>query len=257
MFIARTGPQASTPVASVGAVIDDLLARVTSGPEVELHRELDATGIDLRQAETVLLRKISRSTVNEQRAIVRVLAHCGSRRSMPALLKLARREAIRDEALASLESIVGLERLAAQLDVAGDEHVRQAIIERLLAADSEAARRAYLSLVATESTRREALAVARQLPEPPINSWLENLDDDDESVRLSAALVLSTVNGPEVTRSLIDRVTARPADSTEAWIALLGCRGEMADEFCAYAMQRPKLLGYFNGARLRWARMTP
>ena len=56
---------------------------------------------------------------------------------------------------------------------------------------------------------------------------------------------------------LITRVTEKPANSPEAWIALMSCRGDMARDFLVYATQRPQLLGYYNNARVRWAQMIP
>jgi hypothetical protein len=73
---------------------------------------------------------------------------------------------------------------------------------------------------------------------------------------LAAATVLGHVNGPDVTRLLIARVTEKPADSTEAWMALMACRGEAAAQFLTYASHRPQLLGHLNNARVR-AQMIP
>jgi HEAT repeat protein len=126
----------------------------------------------------------------------------------------------------------------------------------LLASESDVALRNYLSLVAHNATRDEALAIVREVSAPVVGQLFALLEDEDKTVRLGAALVLGKVNGAEVTRSLIARVTARPAGSTEAWIALLACRGELAEDFFAYATQRPQLLGYVNGARLQWAQLV-
>ncbi len=70
-------------------------------------------------------------------------------------------------------------------------------------------------------------------------------------------MVLSHVNGPEVTNSLIDLVTREPAANTEAWMALLNCRGELARDFLATATFRPRLLGRLNNARAQLAQMIP
>lgn len=257
LFVART--QTRLPLASptVESAVDGMVARLSADPNADVQRVWGEAGLDGRNAEAMLLRKLSRSNDDDERAIARLLAVCGTRRAVPALLELGRRDAFRDDVLAAVEAIVGLDRLADVAVLASDEPVRLAILRRLFTADSESALRGYLSLAADKLTRNEALAVARDSPAPPIDELLALVDDDEKEVRLTAAIVLSTVNGPEVTRSLIARVTAQPADSTEAWIALVGCRGELAEEFFAYAMQRPRLLGYFNGARLRWAQMIP
>jgi HEAT repeat protein len=88
-----------------------------------------------------------------------------------------------------------------------------------------------------------------------VDELLDLLEDDDQAVRFAAALVLGRVNGPVVTRALVERVTENPSGATEAWIALVACRGELADEFLAFASREPRFLGHVNGARVRWARI--
>jgi hypothetical protein len=39
-------------------------------------------------------------------------------------------------------------------------------------------------------------------------------------------------------------------------MALLACRGELADEFLSYASRRPQFLGQVNHARVQLARMN-
>ena len=123
-------------------------------------------------------------------------------------------------------------------------------------AAAEPALRSYLSLVGNEAVRDEALAVADALPQRLLAALLARLDDEDEAVRLSAALVLGHANGPEVTNSLIALVTREPPSPVEAWIALVACRGEQAEKFFAYATRQPLLLGQVNRARMWWARTT-
>jgi hypothetical protein len=206
--------------------------------------------------ERLLLRRLARSTDDKKCAVLQLLAVCGSSQSIPALLRLGRRESFRDAALATTEQIVGIERFAGHVGQSTDQSVRAALVRRLLTDDSEAGLRGYLSLVGNDGTRAEALAVADELPQPPSTALLELLDDEDETVRLSAALVLGHLNGPDVTRALVDRVTQNPAEATEAWIALLACRGELAEEFLAFASRRPQLLVHVNSARVWWARVV-
>jgi len=205
----------------------------------------------------MLLRRLPQATDDQQTVIFRLLAVCGTRRSVPALLRVGRHDATRDNALAILEQIVGIENLAQVVGSTRDRKFRAALMHRLLASDSEAALLGYLSLMRIESARREALAVADEAPQLPIGSLLTLLDHGEKRVRFSAAMVLGHVNGPKVTNLLIARVTDKPSDSREAWMALLACRGERAQEFLAYAKYRPQLLGYFNSARVQWAQMVP
>ena len=82
-----------------------------------------------------------------------------------------------------------------------------------------------------------------------------NVDAEDKDTRLAAAFVLGHANGPVVTNALIDVVSRPSTNSTEAWIALMACRGPQADQFLTYATRQPHLLGSFNRARVYWARM--
>jgi hypothetical protein len=68
-------------------------------------------------------------------------------------------------------------------------------------------------------------------------------------------MVLGHLNGPRIARLLVDRVTQQPEVGVEAWIAILACRGPVAEEFLAYATRQPQLLSHVNSARVRWARI--
>lgn len=255
MFAVRTSAQ--VPTASQAATIDVTIDRLARDPASKAEQVLDEQGVKRSNAERLLLRQLPRSANAEQVAILRLLAICGTPRSVPALLRLARNDTVQEDVLATIEQIVGIERVACIAGDTADIKVRIALIRRLLATGSEPALLGYLSLVRDDATRFDALVVAGDAADLPIAALLNLLDHKDPGVRLSAAIVLGHVNGPEVTQLLIARVTERPSDSTEAWMALLACHGEMAEEFLAYAMQRPQLLGHFNGARVRWAQMIP
>jgi hypothetical protein len=218
---------------------------------------LDEAQLKPREVEKAILAKLARADEADQRAILGLLGECGSSRSALALLQLARGDALRAEALATLERVMGQGHLAPLVARSNDRRVRVAMIERLLTVDSAAALRDYLSLVTNPTTAAEALAAAEKCESFPIDELIALLDSNDQAERLSAATVLGHVNGPETTQLLIARVNERPGGSTEAWLALMHCRGQMADEFLGYAASRPELLGYYNNARVRWAQMTP
>jgi hypothetical protein len=48
-----------------------------------------------------------------------------------------------------------------------------------------------------------------------------------------------------------------PGGATEAWMALLACRGEKAEAFVAYAARQPEMLGRLNNARVQLTYMIP
>jgi len=204
-----------------------------------------------------LLRRLSQSDDAEREVILRLLAVCGTDRSVPALLRLGQRETLRDDALTTIEQIVGVEKLSEVVRYSPNREVRSALLRRLLTLDTEPALIGFLSLVRDDATNREALAVVEETPRLPIAALLAALDHQDKSIRQSAALVLGHANDAEVTKLLIARVTEKPSDSTEAWLALMVSRGELAGEFLAYATNRPQLLGHFNAARVEWGQSVP
>jgi hypothetical protein len=239
-------------------VVDDMVQQVAAGA-VDPQQAVESTGIAIAGIERELLRRLGRSAEREMLAIVQLLAVGGSHRSVPALLNLGRRDALREESLAAIEQIVGTAGLAQAVRLSNDPQSRRMLIARLLSADEEEASAAvggYLSLVQDVATRGEALAVADTAPRLPLEALLTALQSEEKPIRLSAALVLGHVNGPVVTRQLVDIVTAERPAPTEAWIALLVCRGELAQEFLSYATRSPQLLGHVNNARAEWARMN-
>ena len=256
MFAVATRKAGATSRSSAVARIDEVIEQLMRDPRVDAEQLAQSSGMMEFDAERLLLRRLGRSTDDEKHAVVRLLGVCGTPRSTLQLLRLGQTEAFRDEALATIERIVGIERMADVLVQTADRSVRAAIFRRLLTADSEPALRSYLSLVRDGAVRDEALAVADAVPQRVLAALLARLDDEDEAVRLSAALVLGHTNGPEVTDSLIALVTREPPSPVEAWIALVACRGEQAEKFFAYATRQPLLLGRVNRARMWWARMT-
>jgi hypothetical protein len=236
--------------------VDQLIEAVAQGPHVNAEQLVAASELNAEDLEGALLRRLLRSTKDRKLALLRLLEACGTTRSTPALLRMSRHDAFRDAALATIERIVGVERLSETLAQTSDPPVRAAVVRRLLTADSDGSLRGFLSLVENNDTRALALSVADRLPEPPVAKLLDCLDDNDASVRLSAAVVLGHLNGQEIAKSLVERIMQDPAATAEAWIALLACRGEYADEFLSYAARQPQLLAHVNSARARLARMV-
>jgi hypothetical protein len=243
--------------AATKMTIDAAIQRVATNADADPATIIASLGLKPVNAENLLLRRLPNASAHDRQAIVRILAVCGSRRSVPALLRVAENEVAPTGALAAVETIVGINGLAQTVEASKDPTVRTDLMLRLLRAGSQEGLIGFLSLVRSDSTRAEALAVAKSTPEVPIPELITLLDHGDEQVRLAAAVTLGYVNGPKTTQLLISRVTEQPAKSPEAWIALMSCRGEMARDFLAYATRRPQLLGYYNNARVHWAQMIP
>ena len=244
-------------VVAMVATVDKAIEQLCRDPDTDVEQLAESFGPMGGNAQRLLLRRLLRSNDDQKHAVLRLLAVCGTPQSTQLLLRLGRREAFRDEALATLQRIVGVERLADVVGRTTDRRVRAAILSRMLTADPKPALRSFLALIHDDAIRGEALAVADANARPLLGELLTLLEDEDESVRISAAVVLGHVNGPEVTDSLIARVTQESPPPSEAWIALLACRGARAEEFFAYATRQPKLLGQVNLARVWWARTTP
>lgn len=136
-----------------------------------------------------------------------------------------------------------------------DESARERMLEHLLVVANEKGLVAYLSLLGDTDLANEALAVALESKAFPLDRLLALLDHEQKQVRWTAANLLARANRCEMTEPLIARINEQPSDSTEVWFTLFTCRCERADEFLAYASQRPQLLGQFNNARLQWQRM--
>jgi hypothetical protein len=167
------------------------------------------------------------------------------------------RPASTEEVLAEIEETGGVEGLVRAAKRAREPQLQRTAIARLLEIATDEALLGYLALVRDGTTRSAALVAADADSQLPLASMLAFLDHDDRAVRRSAAFVLGHVNGPEVTQALIARVTEEPSGATETWMALMECRGEMAQQFVAYAATRPQLLGHLNGARVQLAYVVP
>lgn len=241
--------------ASLAALVDDMVEQVSSG-KADSRQAVEDAGIAVAGIERELLRRLARAKAEQKPALLRLLAVSGSQKSTPALLRLSRRREFRDEALATIEQIIGTAGLADVVRQSNDPQVRRDLMRRMLAADSDEATAAFLSLVQVPALRGEALTAANGVREFPIETLFALLQSDDERVRLSSALVLGHVNGPEITRRLVAVVTAQQSAPTEVWMALLTCRGELAEEFLSYATRNPQLLGHVNQARTQWVRMN-
>jgi len=255
VFAARSG--VNMGIMAKSKTVDDLIQRVATTPDADPANVIETARLNPADAESQLLRRLPGTSVDERHAILRLLSSCGTSRSAPVLLRLAKTESFRDESLTTLEQIVGIDGLPVFVRVSTHPDVRAALIQRMLGADSQAGLLAYLSLVQKDATRGEALSVAKSESKVPRPQLIGLLDHSDERVRISAAIALGHINGPETTRLLIDRITEQPANSREAWLALMACRGQMARDFLDYAKQRPQLLGHYNYARIHWAQMIP
>jgi hypothetical protein len=115
-------------------------------------------------------------------------------------------------------------------------------IVALLKQSDDAAVRRYLDLVGDPTTRGDALAALARVSSPPTDRIMAALGDPRVDRRVAAALVLGRIDGPVLTRRLIEMVAA-DQNRREAFIALASSRGEAARAFVREAAQSPTLAG--------------
>jgi HEAT repeat protein len=239
------------------AEVDQLIERLAADPAAKVGGAARSASLASRNAENILLRRLSRARPDRRHALIQLLATCGSARSVPALVEAARRTDLRDDALRALEQVLTLESLAQAVPMTHDRAVRAALLDRLLTADSPAALRGFLQITSDRGLRPDALAAATNCRQFPVEALLAALEDESKHVRLAAALVLGHVDGPQVAQSLIAIASRRDGAPVEAWVALLACRDAAADRFLAQASLQPRWLGQVNNARIVWARFIP
>jgi hypothetical protein len=222
-------------------------ARTAAPPEVD---SAPAPGNDAHQLaisdRTVAKPSASRPATPYEHAMLRLSA------AQAAEAQLAVVELNPEAIVQRLEERLGLTGLASAAEATPHSALRVTILRRLLEVNDEIALRGYLSLVANENTRFAALSAVDQLQHPPVEAFLVLLRDQEKSVRTSAAIALGHINGPKVTASLINLVTQDRAAPAEAWIALLACRDESAEQFIADAAHHPRMIGRLNNARIFW-----
>ena len=143
--------------------------------------------------------------------MIRLLDRFGTDRSAAALMVAAREPSLRSQAIDALERIGGEEGLVAAIFQSNNSDVRRAIVVRLLGNGAESSLRRCLAMVGVASIRADVLAAADALESPPTGQLLAMLKDDDQATRLSSAIVLGHMNGPQVTAGLIAIVTEDPA----------------------------------------------
>jgi hypothetical protein len=256
VFMARAGTTAPPDSRPLAEKVDELVRQFSLEVNSDAAAAIAAAGISAPQAERLLLRRLSSSSGAEQKAILQLIAACGTSRSIPAVLRSVRQGENQELVLAVVEQIEGVEGLVRVAKQTTDAELRDVIVLRLLKFDSSDAKTAYLMLVRDGTTRDVALAAVDSLTSPPVQELFDSLDHDDQWARVASAIVLAHLNGPEVTQSLINRVLKSPSEATEAWIALMACRGEGAGDFLSYAATAPQLLGHMNSARVQWEQMV-
>lgn len=212
MFVARTRTRVPRVEKTLSETIDDALERLVKRPEFDPRQFRSLSQFAAKSVEQELLARLPLGTVEEQNALLRMLAVHGSDGSVDALIRLTDKKSVRAEALATLEAIAGIKSWPSLTERITNPEARKAISERLIAA----------------------------------------LDDENPRIRTAATEAIGKSFDCTVTAGLIERVVRQPSQNEETWFALFACRCPQADAFLWSASQNPKLLGQFNHARLQW-----
>ncbi len=192
------------------SIVDEL----SMHPQVDARELIASSNLEQRNLETPLLRMLPRAVFSEQAAILRLLAVCGTQRSVPPLMRLARQGGHQEEAIATLAQVVGVKRLPQLVRSSADRDFRANLIRRLLVAEPEASLLDYLSLVHDESTRTEALAVAKAAPTLPTDALFVLLDDSNPSGAIFGRAGVGLRR-----RTRCDSAADRPRDQTAGRLA--------------------------------------
>lgn len=212
MFVARTRTRVPRVEITLSETIDDALERLVKRPEFDPRQFRSLSQFAAKGVEQELLARLPLGTVEEQNALLRMLAVHGSDGSVDALIRLTDKKSVRAEALATLEAIAGIKSWPSLTERITNPEARKAISERLIAA----------------------------------------LDDENPQIRTAATAAIGKSFDCTVTAGLIERVMRQPSQNEEAWFALFACRCPQADAFLWSASQNPKLLGQFNHALIQW-----
>lgn len=212
MFVARTRTRMPRVERTLAETVNDALEKLVKHPESDPRQFRALSQFAARGVEQELLARLPLGTVEEQNALLQMLAVHGSDGSVNTLIELTETESVRAQALATLEAIAGIKSWPSLTERIASPEARKAISERLIAA----------------------------------------LDDENPRIRLAATEAIGKSFDCTVTAGLIERVVRQPSRNEETWFALFACRCPQADAFLWSASQNPKLLGQFNNARLQW-----
>ena len=255
MFTAQVRRDAAAKTSLVTQTLNAAIEQLAADPTLAVEQLAEASRLNSAEAESALLRRLPRANRADADAMIRLLGRCGTARSTVGAAGRGSRAVAKvagDQRVAEDRRRRGVRRGDFQ---SHSSAVRRAIIACLLDNGSESSLRRCLAMVGDASIRADVLAAADALESPPTGKLLAMLQGDEQATRLSAAIVLGHMNGPQVTAGLIAIVTENPAAPPEASLALLACRDESAARFLADAALHPRLLGHVNNARMTWARM--
>jgi hypothetical protein len=187
------------------------------------------TGTD----EDVLGRRIESGDLVDYELAER-FCKCATARSLPLVLKLARDPKLRAATANALDRLADaptLATLAREWDASGE---RRKLITALLNRRSQQSLSLYLDLVTQKQTCGDALAAIEHVDQPPVDELLMALQGPRADLHLAAAWALGRIDGPDVTRRLIQMIDD-DQNRREAFLALAASRSSEAREYLRQA----------------------
>jgi hypothetical protein len=253
LFAARSRSDRPQP----GQLAELLTELVDESPSIAQSRILSETNWTAQHLKTRLERELFGLPRGLQPMAIALLGQVGGKDSIPALQRLGKQPHTREPAARALLRITEYADMPALLKCAPAEAAASLLLTDPQFSSDPRPLHAYLSLVYQPSTRAAALASLASVHEPPIDRLMSLLDAEEKPARVAAALALGKLGGPEVTERLIRLVTSDHRRHAEAWLAVVQCRGPLADQFLSLAARDPLLLGHYYAALIRQQQVMP
>jgi hypothetical protein len=251
----RRQPKRSPPPAASADPLDAVIEGLLADASADVSAAAASLSADRESNETRLLGRLTSAGVEEQRVIARLLALLGSPRSVPALLTLAQTPETHAAAIRALTLLADENTLAALARAEREPSLQTQLIGQLLSRNSREAVALYLDLFAAPQLRGAALVALDDHTSPPIELLFAALNNGDSSQRLSAAVLLGRIDGPQVTERLVAQVF-RHINRQEAFVALLASSGQEARQFIDAAHRDQTLFAAVNSAQLQLQRLS-
>ncbi len=249
ILAARTSPPRRRT--STADAMTALLEQLTANPNADVANLVRTPGLKREPLERELLGRLETASGGETRPACRLLAACGTDRSLPALLRLAQHAEFREDALDTIQQIGGTATLQRLAIGAATHGLRAALCRQILLSGETISPELCSMLVHDRNLRAE---VVRGSSKEVRASLLACLGNENKTVRLAAALVLAEADDPDVSEDLIEWVTdpEKQVGRDEAWIALYRRSDASAQRFRQFALQAPRLLGPLYRAQGWW-----
>ena len=206
--------------------------------------------------ELALIECVQRSRGARQTAAIDLLGRVGTSRSVPFLAGLVTFPETHAAAVRALARLAGSEAIACLAGAEQDPALQQELFAVLLSRGDARSVVAYLGFVEHRRTRASALAALDRVADPPLGLLFELLASPQQAQRSAAAVVLGRIDGPEVSRRLMQMVL-HDVQRREALLALAASSGPEASQFVALARNDPALAGSARAAQYTLRRFFP